>query len=149
MGTRSLTFVYNETNNGEKATPIINMYRQYDGYPSGHGAELAEFLSGGRLVNGLSGMGKERQFNGMGCLAAQMVANFKDGAGSFYLYPVTTTDCGQDYEYHVRNIDGEFKITVFNCGVNFFGLTQSEQHDKIFEGNLSQFAEFCSAEELA
>jgi hypothetical protein len=149
MGTRSLTFVYNETNNGEKATPIINMYRQYDGYPSGHGAELAEFLSGGRLVNGLSGMGKERQFNGMGCLAAQMVANFKDGAGSFYLYPVTTTDCGQDYEYHIRNIDGEFKITVFNCGVNFFGLTQSEQHDKIFEGNLSQFAEFCSAEELA
>jgi hypothetical protein len=149
MGTRSLTFVYSETNNGEKATPIINMYRQYDGYPSGHGAELAEFLSGGRLVNGLSGMGKERQFNGMGCLAAQMVANFKDGAGSFYLYPVTTTDCGQDYEYHVRNIDGEFKITVFNCGVNFFGLTQSEQHDKIFEGNLSQFAEFCSAEELA
>ena len=149
MGTRSLTFVYNETNNGEKATPIINMYRQYDGYPSGHGAELAEFLSGGRLVNGLSGMGKERQFNGMGCLAAQMVANFKDGAGSFYLYPVTTTDCGQDYEYHIRNVDGEFKITVFNCGVNFFGLTQSEQHDKIFEGNLSQFAEFCSAEELA
>lgn len=149
MGTRSLTFVYSETNNGEKATPIINMYRQYDGYPSGHGAELAEFLSGGRLVNGLSGMGKERQFNGMGCLAAQMVANFKDGAGSFYLYPVTTTDCGQDYEYHIRNIDGEFKITVFNCGVNFFGLTQSEQHDKIFEGNLSQFAEFCSAEELA
>ena len=149
MGTRSLTFVYSETSNGEKATPIINMYRQYDGYPSGHGAELAEFLSGGRLVNGLSGMGKERQFNGMGCLAAQMVANFKDGAGSFYLYPVTTTDCGQDYEYHIRNVDGEFKITVFNCGVNFFGLTQSEQHDKIFEGNLFQFAEFCSAEELA
>ena len=149
MGTRSLTFVYSETSNGEKATPIINMYRQYDGYPSGHGVELAEFLSGGRLVNGLSGMGKERQFNGMGCLAAQMVANFKDGAGSFYLYPVTTTDCGQDYEYHIRNVDGEFKITVFNCGVNFFGLTQSEQHDKIFEGNLFQFAEFCSAEELA
>lgn len=149
MGTRSLTFVYSETSNGEKATPIINMYRQYDGYPSGHGAELAEFLSGGRLVNGLSGMGKERQFNGMGCLAAQMVANFKEGAGNFYLYPVTTTDCGQDYEYHIRNVDGEFKITVFNCGVNFFGLTQSEQHDKIFEGNLFQFAEFCSAEELA
>ena len=32
MGTRSLTFVYDEY--GEK---IINMYRQYDGYPSGHG----------------------------------------------------------------------------------------------------------------
>ena len=39
MGTRSLTFVYE----GEK--PIVNMYRQFDGYPSGHGAELAEFLN--------------------------------------------------------------------------------------------------------
>ena len=39
MGTRSLTFVYD----GEQ--PIINMYRQFDGYPSGHGQELAEFLN--------------------------------------------------------------------------------------------------------
>ena len=39
MGTRSLTFVYDED------TPLINMYRQYDGYPSGHGAELADFLN--------------------------------------------------------------------------------------------------------
>ena len=38
MGTRSLTFVYDEQE------AIINMYRQYDGYPTGHGAELAEFL---------------------------------------------------------------------------------------------------------
>ena len=40
MGTRSLTFVYNDNKK-----PIINLYRQYDGYPSGHGAELAEFLA--------------------------------------------------------------------------------------------------------
>ena len=33
--------------------PVCNMYRQFDGYPTGHGAELAEFLNGGRLVNGL------------------------------------------------------------------------------------------------
>ena len=39
MGTRSLTFVYDE--DGRK---IINMYRQYDGYPSGHGKDLAESL---------------------------------------------------------------------------------------------------------
>ena len=34
MGTRSLTFVYE----GDK--PFVNMYRQFDGYPSGHGQEL-------------------------------------------------------------------------------------------------------------
>ena len=31
MGTRSLTYVY------ENEAPIICMYRQFDGYPSGHG----------------------------------------------------------------------------------------------------------------
>ncbi len=46
MGTRALTFVY------EGETPIINLYRQYDGYPAGHGAELAEFLEGYTVVNG-------------------------------------------------------------------------------------------------
>jgi hypothetical protein len=155
MSTRSLTFVYSESKRGEKATPIINMYRQYDGYPSGHGVELAEFLSDGKIINGISAGAKGKLFNGMGDLAAQMVAHFKKGVGGFYLYPVITTDCAQDYEYHqeyeyhIKNIDGEFKITVFNCGVNFFGLTQSKQNNKIFEGNPSQFAKFCSTKELA
>jgi len=47
MGTRSLTFVYDEQD------VIINMYRQYDGYPTGHGAELAEFLGQFRMTNGI------------------------------------------------------------------------------------------------
>lgn len=50
MGTRSLTFVYDE----DDKTPIVNMYRQFDGYPSGHGADLADFLLPLRLVNGFS-----------------------------------------------------------------------------------------------
>ena len=28
------------------------MYRQFDGYPSGHGVELAQFLAGMVIVNG-------------------------------------------------------------------------------------------------
>ncbi len=47
MGTRALTFVYD----GDK--PIVNLYRQYDGYPTGHGAELAQFLDGFKIVNGI------------------------------------------------------------------------------------------------
>ena len=104
MGTRSLTFVYDSyrMNIGKLVhEPIINFYRQYDGYPTGHGAELAEFLSGGHIVNGIP-LGKDAKFfNGMGDLAAQLVAHFKQEAGGFYLYPVTTKDCGQDYEYRL------------------------------------------------
>ena len=46
MGTRALTFVYE----GDK--PLVNLYRQYDGYPTGHGAELAQFLSDSKVMAG-------------------------------------------------------------------------------------------------
>jgi hypothetical protein len=121
MGTRSLTFVYDED------TPLINMYRQYDGYPSGHGAELAEFLSGFEIVNGY-GEVKPKIANGMGCLAGQMIANFKKTVGGFYIYALTDTDCFQDYEYHVY----ENRVVVKN------------PDEVIFEGDYQSFAEFCA-----
>ena len=123
MGTRSLTFVYD----GDK--PIINMYRQFDGYPSGHGQELALFLLSGMMVNGYSET-TTKQFNGMGCLAAQMIANFKITVGGFYIHSVTDTDCFQDYEYHVY----ENKVEIKNP-------------DKvIFSGTYQEFNDFCCAE---
>ena len=128
MGTRSLTFVY------DNKEPMINMYRQFDGYPSGHGSELAEFLNSfDAIVNGIPVGDKRRLANGMGCLAAQLIANFKTEVGGFYIYPVTTEDCGQDYEYHVY----ENKVVVKN------------PTEVIFDGSWKDFNEFCSAEELA
>ena len=148
MGTRSLTFVYSESVEGKRAEPIINMYRQFDGYPSGHGAELSEFLSGGEIVNGLR-LGREGKFfNGMSDLAAQLVANFKKESGGFYLYPVTAKDCGQDYEYHIYNIDGELKIEVYYCGCNIFGMSGDPEDVKfVFNGSLPEFVDFCNVAE--
>jgi len=135
MGTRSLTFVYEEAfNPGDEPQPIINLYRQYDGYPTGHGAELAEFLS-------------TVKSNGMSCLAAQLVANFKDGPGQFYLYPVTAKDCGQDYEYHIYQQQDTFRVVVGNKGCNIFGLTMSDKNDYIFDGNVKEFVNFCTKKE--
>ena len=127
MGTRSLTYVY-EGKREDWVKPFVCMYRQFDGYPSGHGAELADFLLSGRLVNGLSGMGKVKQFNGMGCLAAQLVANFKDGAGGIYLYPARLKqDCWQEYEYHVWE--------------DVVRVTDTE--NILFQGSWQEFKEFC------
>jgi hypothetical protein len=103
------------------------MYRQYDGYPTGHGAELADFLSGFEIVNGY-GEVKPKLANGMGCLAAQLIANFKQSVGGFYIYAVTDTDCGQEYEYHVY----ENRVVV------------KDPTRVIFEGDYQSFAEFCS-----
>lgn len=138
MGTRSLTFVYD----GEEA--IINMYRQYDGYPTGHGAELAEFLSGFEAItNGLRVGDTRRVANGMGCLAAQLVSNFKGNeAGQFYLYPTSALECGQDYEYHVYQKNNELRVGITNRGCNFFGLSNSDINEKIFDGTVAELVEF-------
>jgi hypothetical protein len=128
MGTRSLTFVY------DHEEPVICLYRQYDGYPEGHGAELAAFLEGFEIVNGF-GQKREKLANGMGCLAAQLVAHFKDGVGQFYLHaPVVGRDDGQDYEYHVY----PDKIMIKNYNGK-----------ELFYGKWTDFAKFCSAEEIA
>ena len=94
MGTRSLTYVYTETYKRTKPKPIVCMYRQYDGYLSGHGLELAEFLEPITLVNGL-GQNKQRVANGMGCLAAQ------------------------EYEYHIF----QDKVKVFTREEDIFSGT--------------------------
>jgi hypothetical protein len=120
MGTRSLTFVY------DGDVPVINIYRQYDGYPSGHGHELAQFLDSKTLVNGF---GKQNSFeaNGMGCLAAQLIVQLKHGVGGIYIYPISSTDCFQDYEYHVY----EDRVVV------------KDPTAVIFEGTWEEFGQFC------
>ena len=144
MGTRSLTFVYDEQD------VIINMYRQYDGYPSGHGAELAEFLGGFEAITNGIRVGDERKIaNGMGCLAAQLVANFKVGAGQFYLYPATAVDCGQDYEYHIYKDAEGLRVRITDRGCNMFGLTMSDKNEAIFDGTVMEFFDFCTEKETA
>lgn len=105
MSTRSLTVVIHEN---EK--PLLCMYRHCDGYPTGHGKELKDFLKGMRIVNGIVTR-KGNTANGMGCLAAQIVAHFKDGIGGVYLYPTDTQEAGQDYTYTISTYMDEADLT--------------------------------------
>ncbi len=97
MGTRSLTKFYHD---GSKR-PFVTMYRQFDGYPSGHGVELAEFLASTKAVNGISLSEKQRIANGIECLAAQVVAQFKEEPGGIYLVS-NVGGHGEEYVYEVR-----------------------------------------------
>jgi hypothetical protein len=109
------------------------MYRQFDGYPSGHGAELSVFLNSFEAITSGIEIGDKRKLaNGMGCLAAQLVAHFKTDAGGFYLYPVNSKDCGQEYEYHIYSD----RITV-------------KDDTDIFTGSWENFTEFCTKKETA
>ena len=136
MGTRSLTFVYDGSNSDDGTNePIMCIYRQYDGYPSCHGHELAQFLNSKTLVNGYSDK-NSAEANGMGCLAAQLVVQLKHGVGGIYIYaPMTGRDYSQDYEYHVY----EDKVIVQNCGYGY----DSGHNQVIFDGTWEDFAQFC------
>ena len=125
MGTRSLTYVYDEDRE-----PVLCMYRQLDGYPSGHGAELGEFLNSfDEIVNGYSINENRKIANGMGCLAGQLVSHFKNAHGDFYLYPTKQDqDCNQEYEYHIYHD----RVSIKEIGSGF-----------IFTGPWVAFERFC------
>ena len=116
MGTRSLTRViprqkglsYSEGHQHVEKS-VINMYRQYDGYPDGHGVDLAEFLDDFNVVNGLGIPRPPKVANGTGCLAAQLVQHFKDGPGSIYLEALKGEpgDSWEEYIYTIYPKEGE------------------------------------------
>jgi hypothetical protein len=107
MGTRALTIL--NDNDGDE---IAVLYRQMDGYPSGHGEELAAFLRGFTVVNGLGVDRAKKVANGGSCLAAQIIAHFKTEAGQFYLHPPGTRDCWEDFRYTVVPKKGAIDLTI-------------------------------------
>jgi len=127
MGTRSLTFVYNDI--GRR---IVNIYRQYDGYPSGQGKDLAQVLTTTR-------------HNGMGCMAASLISKLKEEPYNIYIYPVDATNCGQEYEYHIY----EDHVRVIENGVRVIENSWDNPDRTIFDGSWAEFLDFCSDAEAA
>jgi hypothetical protein len=101
MGTRSLV-EFIDTN----GKPLTTIYRQYDGYPEARGQELADFLKGKTMVNGIPvGRGKESDYsNGVGDLAAQWIAHEKADheTGGVYVCAAGARDCWEEFLYVVR-----------------------------------------------
>lgn len=113
MSTRSTTKVVDSN------VVLLNMYRHGDGYLSGHGIELAEFLKDVRIVNGLTGK-DENVANGVDDLAALIVAHFKNGPGGFYLKPY---DYEEEYGYTVYVKNGIIHMNVSQWGKTVFDGT--------------------------
>jgi hypothetical protein len=107
MGTRALTHFYD----GNEV--VATLYRQFDGYPAGHGAELAKLLAGRGVTNGIPIGGECKAFNGPGDLAVRVIAGLKaigsrhkdgrvDWPGDLYLLPPGASDCCEEWVYKVR-----------------------------------------------
>ena len=156
MGTRSLTHViatYKDSNNKKSKTTLLTMYRQFDGYLSGMGADLVEFLKGSRVVNGLGmdDINSKRVFNGAGCLAAQLVAHFKQGAGGFYIEPPNAKNCGEEYTYDIE-VDYDTSEVTLRCYEIGYMNKKNEYVNKkriLFEGKAEAFLEAVKEKQLA
>ncbi len=134
MGTRSLTVI--SDSGGQE---IVVMYRQFDGYPSGMGYELAKFLEPLTITNDISGS-KKQTANGMGCLAAQLIKNFKECVGNIYLYPAGSRDLGEEYTYSIAIEEGSLIITIREV-VWVHG--DHDEYRRIFVGSPSDMIAYC------
>lgn len=150
MGTRSTTTIVDED-----GKTLVKFYRQYDGYPSGHGQELAKFLGGVDRLNGFSlgdrsltpfyqydfkkhrmqfhGPVESGNANGMGCLAAQLLTHFKlhTGIGGIYCIPVN--DDQQEYNYLVAPDEEQG-----------YHIICTDEKETLFAGSLPDFVTFCA-----
>ena len=92
---------------------IVNIYHHWDGYPEGLGVTLATYLQGKKIVNGL-GAKDEPVFNGLGCLAASLVAHLKDGPGNVYIEG-RDQHTWIDYHYYIWGDEGKtIYISIFS-----------------------------------
>jgi hypothetical protein len=148
MGTRSTYRVIEEwTDDREEAkvkkgqNKLVLLYAQFDGYPEGHPMDTAKWLASGRVVNGLRLDEKGLMFNGAGCLAAQLVAKYKDSAGGYYLHPMNHRGhCWENYTYDIIvKEDGSIEYICYEVGGGYGG--KSVRFKKLFQGSPEDFIE--------
>lgn len=112
MGTRSTTLILDESNQ-----PILNMYRQFDGYAKGHGKDMADYLKGMTVINGIGGGDNTKNANGMGCLALQLVCHFKKKIGNFYANNLASEKEGYHYTVYLKGDEESVKLHMkLECG---------------------------------
>ena len=138
MGTRSLTTFKEDHNNEE----IVVLYRQFDGYPEGHGIDLFRFLNKMNMVNGIAGGEKRKISNGMSCLAAQMIAYFKDEPGGFYLYRADTRDVGEEYVYTIYVEKAHKNIMIKVEKTAYDESFENKSMEEIFDGPIDNYKEW-------
>ena len=144
MGTRSTYRVIEQYKNEAGSIEnnnLVLVYRQYDGYPTGHPLETAEWLATAKVVNGLGMNETQLVFNGAGCLAAQLIARFKEGAGGTYVHNLESRgECWEDYLYDI--IVKEDRTIEYVCYDNV------DDKPELFRGTPSDFIKKYQKEEV-
>jgi len=135
MGTRSTYRIieqYKNENGSIENNNLVLIYRQYDGYPTGHPLETAEWLATAKVVNGLGLAENQLVFNGAGCLAAQLIAKFKDGPGGTYIHSLDSR--GESWEDYLYDI-----IVKYDRTIEYVCYDNNEDKTELFRGTPAEF----------
>ena len=110
MGTRSLTNV-----KAADGTTLVTIYRQFDGYPNGIGADIKAAIGGKMIVNGFNDAAT--QINGIESAAAMLVASLANPkkTGNVYIFKPDTVDVGEEYAYTISEKDGRLWLVCRTC----------------------------------
>ena len=93
---------------------LVSIYHHWDGYPEYLGVKLASYLEDKKITNGL---GKDREycFNGLGCMAASIIAELKDETGNVYIEDPNRPHGWIDYEYYIWGTEHkDIWISIFD-----------------------------------
>ena len=145
MSTRSVITFY------RKETPYVSVYQQSNGYHDGVGKKLCDWLYDKILINGISSTIKDlsNYANGVGCLAAQFIRDFKNSVGSLYITPTDYDKEWIDFNYSVI-IDDDVNLPTYGVPiremvkikVSFFGNSEC-----LFNGSIDEFYSFIKRHE--
>jgi len=108
------------------------VYLQYDGYPTGHPIDTAEWLSTGTIVNGYSPGEEKLVFNGAGCLAAQLVDKMKTGTGGCYIHSLSSR--GKSWEDYLYDI-----IVKEDKSIEYVCYENGSKKKELFRGSPADF----------
>jgi formylmethanofuran dehydrogenase subunit B len=134
MGTRSVTHIHEMPGLGGKI--VCTFYRGMDGYPTGHGQELADWLKGKRLVNGIgANFEKGIDHNRAGQMAIELMHSLKQDT-SIEVTPTGQGNKYTDFNYTVA-YDSGFKISVESYGTTYGPVSAEEFNGKEVEAFFS------------
>ena len=93
---------------------LVSIYHHWDGYPEYLGVTLASYLEDKKITNGLS-RGDRYCFNGLGCMAASIIAELKDEPGNVYIEDPSRPHGWIDYEYYIWGTEHkDIWISIFD-----------------------------------
>ena len=99
---------------------LVSIYHHFDGYPEYLGVTLANYLENKKIVNGL----RDRNapvFNGLGCMAAFIIAELKDEPGNVYIEDPERPSSWLDFEYYIWGDTGkDIWISIFDGDLCIF-----------------------------